>query len=509
MAKKRKLTDKQYLEQWQKFKKNISLATPVDLNETPIEKQRRIEALEKDDEAWFKYYFPNFYTSEPAPFHKKATKRVMQNPDWFEVRSWARELSKSGRTMMEVLKLVLTGKKKNIIMVSNTLDNAARLLLPYKAILESNNRIINDYGKQQSIGNWEADEFKTQNGVAFRALGAGQSPRGTRNDAIRPDVILIDDIDTDEECRNKDRIKNKVKWVFEALYATRSISNPLLMIVCGNIIAKYCTVTELGKKADKWDIVNIRDKHGKSTWPQKNTEAAIDRVLSLMPTSSAKKEYFNDPQSEGSTFKEVHFKKLPQLRHCEKVLIYGDPSPSNNTKAKNSTKAVGVIGYKGGEYYLYKIWIGHATNAEFVNWLSQACLYLDFRKIDPKRVYVENNSLQDPHYTQVLVPLVNQFFQRTNYRIPIRPDKRKKPAKFERIEGTLEPKHNSGQLYANEAEKDNPHMQLFVEQMLAVSEDCKEMDGPDMLEGGVWLIENRVTKQNTDYAVGTVENRRY
>ena len=78
---KRKLTDRQYLDQWAKFKKNISLATPVDLEETPLEKERRIKALEADDEAWFKYYFPNFYTSEPAPFHKKATKRIMSYPD--------------------------------------------------------------------------------------------------------------------------------------------------------------------------------------------------------------------------------------------------------------------------------------------------------------------------------------------------------------------------------------------------------------------------------------------
>lgn len=79
-------------------------------------------------------------------------------------------------------------------------------------------------------------------------MGAGQSPRGTRNEAIRPDVILIDDIDTDEECRNKQRIKDKMKWIEEALYGTRSISNPLLWLVCGNIIAKYCCVSEMAKK---------------------------------------------------------------------------------------------------------------------------------------------------------------------------------------------------------------------------------------------------------------------
>src|SRR5690606_6644809 len=224
MAKK---TAKAYIEQWQEFRDNIHKSTPVDLNENIVEKKKRIANLEANPESWFKYYFPNFYTHEPAPFHKKATKRVLSNAEWFEVRSWARELSKSGRTMMEVLMLVLTGKKKNIIMVSATESNAKRVLLPYKSILEANRRIINDNGTQEDFVKWDEGEFVTISGVTFRAIGAGQPPRGTRNDAVRPDVILIDDIDTDEECRNPKRIQTKMEWIEQALIPTRSIGVPL------------------------------------------------------------------------------------------------------------------------------------------------------------------------------------------------------------------------------------------------------------------------------------------
>jgi hypothetical protein len=169
-----KITDKAYLELWGEFRDNISKSTPVDLNETQAEKKKRIADLEKYPEKWFKFYFPNFYTSEPAPFHLKATKRVLSFAEWMEVRAWCRELSKSGRTMMEVLFLTVTEKKKNVIMVSATESDAQRLLLPYKSILEKNNRIINDYGVQEGKGKWEAGEFITRKGVAFRALGAGQ-----------------------------------------------------------------------------------------------------------------------------------------------------------------------------------------------------------------------------------------------------------------------------------------------------------------------------------------------
>ncbi len=509
MAKKR-VTDRQYLKDWEAFKQNINKATPIDLSETPAQKEKRKERLEAKPEEWFKYYFPNFYTSEPANFHKSSSRRVINNPEWFEARIWARELAKSARTMMDVIYLTVAKKTKhNVLMVSNNYDNAERLLLPYKSIFEANNRLINDYGEFQSVGRWESGEFITKQGVSFRALGAGQSPRGTRKDENRPDIIIIDDIDTDEEVRNKDRIKQKIDWVEQALIPTRSISNPLLIIVCGNIIGKYTTVTELMKRADYAKIINIRDKNGKSTWPQKNTEEMIDRVLSTISKFSAQKEYFNNPISEGTVFKEIYYDRLPKLSTCERVVVYADPSPSNNTRTKASKKSVGVIGYKNGDFMLYKIWLANVTNATFIDWLYEACLYLDREKIDPKRVYVENNTLQDPHYKQVLIPLVEVLYKAKKYRIPMRPDNRKKPGKFERIEGNLEPLNRNGFLKFNIREKENPHMVEMENEMLAVSENSKEMDGPDMLEGGVWIMTYRALKADLPYAVGEIENRHY
>lgn len=507
-----KAIDKKYLALWNQYRENTSRATPVDLNETPVEKQKRIAALEADNEAWFKYYFPNHYTSEPAPFHIRASKRVIDNAEWFEVRSWSRELSKTSRTRMEVLKLVLTGKKKNVLLVANSYDNAERLLLPYKVQLETNHRIINDYGEQQSLGNWEAGEFITKKGASFRALGAGQSPRGTNNDAVRPDVILIDDIDTDEECRNPQRIKDKMEWINEALYPTRSISEPLLWIANGNIIAKFCCITEMAKLADKHEIINIRDKEGKSTWPQKNTEKFIDRALKPIPWSAQQKEYYNNPISEGDIFKEITFGKCPPLKFCDQVIVYADPSTSNKDRGKSkqaSHKGVVIVGSKGRRRYLYKVWLDQTSNGKFVDWLYEAFLYLTEKGVDTKRIHIENNSLQDPHYQQVLLPLIYQRSDSYGFTIPITEDKRNKPDKFFRIEGTLEPLNRLGNLIFNIAEKEEPNMKRMYEQMIGVSEKATVMDGPDALEGACWLIQNRAVQKNMDYSVGAINSRKF
>jgi len=497
----KKVSDKEYLDLWREFCENMDNATPIDLNESHSDKLKRIKRLEADDEAWFKYYFPNYYTSEPADFHKKSTRLVMNNAELYLVRSWARELSKSGRTMFEIIKLAMTGKKKNILLVSNSFDNAERLLLPYKGILERNNRLINDYGVQKKVGSWESAEFKTRKGVSFRAIGAGQSPRGTRNDAARPDVILIDDIDTDEFCRNQELVKDRVKWIEQALIPTRSISNGLLIIACGNIISKLCCITEMGKKADKWEVINIRDKEGKSTWPQKNSEANIDRVLSSISYESYQKEYFNNPMDGGDTFKDILFDKCPQLRYCDAVVIYADPAPSNSDKTNASSKAIVIVANKGIDYYLYKVWVDQMSNSQFCEYLFEAHDICKKAGVEPIYVWIENNSLQNPFYEQVILPHIYRIGNERNTFLPIRPDERKKPEKYARIEGTLEPLNRLQHLIFNVTEKDNPHMERMVAQFNNFSRKTKLMDGPDAVEGGVKIIQDiQITK-----ATGSIE----
>ena len=97
-----------------------------------------------------------------------------------------------------------------------------------------------------------------------------------------------------------------------------------------------------GEIADNWDIVNIRDRNGKSTWPEKNTEEHIDRTLSKISTLSQQHEYFNNPISEGEIFKEVVYGKVPPLSKFRALVIYGDPAPGESKGKKGvSFKAIG------------------------------------------------------------------------------------------------------------------------------------------------------------------------
>jgi len=482
-------TDKKKIEDWEEFVKMVRRSTTIDHSENAEEKTARIAKLEADAEDWFIYYFPMYTFAVPAPFHIAATKRLLDSPEWYEVRMWARELAKSTRSMMEILYLVLTGKKKYVLLISNSLDNATRLLMPFKIMLEHNQRIINDYGLQEKYGSWQASEFITNSGAAFRALGAGQSPRGTRNEEVRPDILLFDDVDTDIDCMNPDMVAKKWRWIEEAAIGTRSVSQPTLILFCGNRIATDCCIERAAKLADHADVINIRDEHGVSVWPQKNSELDIDRVLMQKSYASAQKEYFNNPVIEGSVFRQMAYKECAPLKEYAMLICYTDPSFKDGKN--NDYKATVLVGKWKDEFHVLKSYVEQTTIANMIDWHyyimqyvgQNACYY-----------FIEDGFMQG---------MIREDFYRVSAErgipIPINGDDRKKPDKFTRIECLLEPLNRNGRLYLNAAEKHNPNMQRLEEQFLALSPmSSAHDDGPDAVEGAVWKINEKLQLTRPD-----------
>ena len=507
---KQEQTTKQAKTNWDSYYKNFLSSVNADLNETSAEKEKRIKRLEKDFEEWKKYYFPKYCSSPAAPFHKKASKRILDNPEWYESRVWARELAKDVVCMFETLYQTLTKIKSNVLFISNSLDKAQELLEPYRIELSRNERIINDYGIQMMPGSWTYGDFVTTQGASFLAVGADQSPRGSRNENVRPDKVIISDIDTDQDVLNPDIIEKRWKWFEKAVYPTRAVDKPFQVIFLGNLIAKDCCVGRAMKKADYADIVNLEDKHGNSSWPGKNSVEDIARIKSKVSTASYMAEYMNTPLKEGSVFKEMRWGKVPPLNKFRFLVIYGDPSPSNSKNKKGSLKSAFLLGFYKGNYYVLNGFLAHATNAEFVDWffvLSEAIA-------GKTQVYnyIENNTLQNPFYEQVLMPLFAEQMQERGF-IGITPDERNKPEKFSRIEGNLEPINRNGLLILNEAEKSNPNMIRLEEQFLLLTPKLTyPADGPDSIEGGVWIINEKLTSLTQDtFSIGvkSTNSKRY
>lgn len=495
-----KQTDKQALELWLRFHEGLAKDVPVDESLTRRDIEKKRAELEKDPVEWILYFFPAYAKYEFAPFQIKAIRRIVANDDWFEVLSWCRELAKSTVAMFVIMYLIMTKRKRFVVLASATIDAAERLLTPYKINFEKNPRLLQFYGKQATIGAWTDREFTCACGAKFIALGAGSAPRGMRNENIRPDIIYFDDYDTDEDCRNPITLDKKWQWAEQALYPTQSISEPTLTLWCGNIIAKDCCITRAGEKAYHWDIVNIRDRNGKSTWPQKNTEEQIDRTLSKISARAQQAEYFNNPISEGKIFKNLPFGKVPSLKKFRFLIGYGDPAYSNSKKKGSSTKALWLIGKHKGIYYIIKGFLAHETNANFIGWYFELDKYVGGQT--NVYWYIENNKLQDPFYQQVFKPLLRDECTKRGKQLFIREDTRKKTDKATRIEANLEPLDRLGTWVFNETEKDNPHMQELINQFKLFELTLPyPADGPDAVEGGATMVDSKTGELEPIYTV--------
>jgi hypothetical protein len=491
-------SNKQALEEWEEFLKGITDSTPVDTKETHEARRRRIASLEKpgNQEEWFAYYFPKYCFCEPADFHKQSSQKVLKSKRLYQRRAWARGLSKSTRRMFEVFYKIFVQKMRvNALLISKNEDNAIRLLAPYRANLEGNQRIIQDYGVQRKAGSWAEEEFVTRKGCCFRAVGMGQNPRGAKLEELRVNVLIFDDADDDEVVLNPERVENGWNWIEQAAIPTVEMSRDYFIFFDNNIIAEDCYTVRAAHYADDVETVNWRNEVGESTWPEKNKEADIQYLETHMSWESVQKEGYNNPVSHGKTFKEITYGSCPPMQSLSFMVAYADPSPSNRdkptakSKAHNSCKAVALLGCANNIYYLYNCWVDNTTNSKFIDWLFAA--QNSVGKKAPLYIYIENNTLQNPFYEQVLLPMV--FEKSKEYRQPLMltPDTTIKPDKWTRIEATLEPLNRLGQLIFNIEQKDNPHMMRMAAQLKGAKANSNNLDGPDALQGGIKIIQSK------------------
>lgn len=497
---------KQAKQRWEIRQQEIQSHATVTAAESKADQLRRIEKARKDYAYFVSYYFPHYTTDKvtgksipSAKFHIEAANYIRSNPITRAVFMWARGHAKSTHMGVFIPMWLMAQEKPDIhmvVMVGKSEQSAINLIADIQAELQFNERYIHDFGKQYNPGQWEAGRFTTlETKVSFVALGRGQSPRGLKKTGCRPDYIIIDDLDDDELCLNEDRVKKATGWVEDALFPTQGAEGGRFIMV-GNLIAKNSVLSAIAAKdGTHLTQVNVRNAKGYPSWPELWTEERIREREQFMGFRSFQKEYMNNPINEGTVFTEMTWGKIPALKKFRLLCCYGDPSPSNNKNKANSMKAAFLIGMSEGKYYVIDGRVDRATNAEFVDW------FYDIAESIPEGIQVynviENNTLQDPFYQQVLIPLFAQHQGIIN----ITPDERKKPDKFSRIEGNLEPLNRQQRLILNVDKKDDPHFRRLEEQFLLLTPRLgAPADGADCVEGGVWWI----TRKTSSVAPGSM-----
>ena len=498
---------KQMQLEWQEHCRQIQSITDTKslIRETAVQKEQRIRRLQKDYAAFCEYYFPHFLqlrdkvTGEVvrivhnAPFHNAAALKVKNTPNLKAVFKWPRGHAKS--THMDIFTpLWLMFQPKRLInfmvVVGKSEDSANRLLGDIQAELQYNKRIIADFGKQMSMGDWTEGEFTTKDGVHFLACGRGQSPRGLRKREARPDYIVIDDLDDDELCRNPRRVREMTDWVKEALFGALDVGRGRFIMV-GNLISKTSVLADICKtKGVHVSEVKAVDGEGNPTWREKWTKEEARAYAEFVGYRAWEKEMMHNPIIEGTVFRQewIKYAKRPAWREFDEFVLYIDPSWKS--KKTNDTKAAKLWGKHKTQLWHLRAFVRKASVAELVRWCYDLYEWSLEQNISI-HFMMEASFMQDI----ILDDFTIEGKQR-GYQLPITGDKRKKPDKFQRVEA-ISPLWERGFVFYDVSQKDDPDMQAGIAQTLAFEKGMSgNDDAPDADEGAIWQLQ-RTTRQES------------
>ena len=124
-----------------------------------------------------------------------------------------------------LLAALLFRDRKFALIVSDTESQAINFLSDLKDELINNEDLINLFGIKELVKDSQTDIIVSfTDGEQFRVLvrGAEQRVRGLKWDQKRPDLIICDDLEGDEQVLNKERREKFRRWFYAALLPCRA-----------------------------------------------------------------------------------------------------------------------------------------------------------------------------------------------------------------------------------------------------------------------------------------------
>lgn len=123
------------------------------------------------------------------------------------------------------------------ILLSDTYEQAATLLGAVKAELEANPRLRTDFPDVVGVGRvWREAMIVTADGRKIQALGSGQRIRGLRHGPHRPDLIIGDDLESDQHVATLEQRRKLAAWWRRAVMYAGPPDGSLDVIVIGTVL---------------------------------------------------------------------------------------------------------------------------------------------------------------------------------------------------------------------------------------------------------------------------------
>lgn len=293
--------------------------------------QRRYIFDQEDGFLYFSIYnFPEYFNYKIPSFHYEMHEdllALLKGNINYLLWIMFRESAKTTLTRMFIVYCICMSKKHYINWDSYDKDNAEASLYMVATTLQSNKKIIGDFGqlywidqkkkKQSKIQ--RLSNFITANGVKCEAFSTQESTRGRVYKEFRPDLNVFDDFETNKTKRSVATTSAIIAHIDEFLGGLNTQASTIFLC---NFITESGTVKYLMDKAEQNPQFLTRrvdvEHDGEPTWPEKFAmtdveasaiNAGIDNPRKKVESLESKKrtlkdrvygpEYLNKPEAAG------------------------------------------------------------------------------------------------------------------------------------------------------------------------------------------------------------------
>ena len=392
------------------------------------EKYEQLEALKKlrNNMALFgKHCFPTALRKSTPPFHREVYAHLSDDEKRRVLIAAPRGTAKSTVTTL-IFPLWRAAFKRSdedlfIVIVSESQAQSINFLSRIKYHLTHSDKFKDVFGDlgPTTASRWTHTDIVLANGTRIVAVGTGKRVRGFIEGDTRPNLIIVDDFESELNAYTAEaRAKNR-KWLTEAVIPSLSDEGKIAMI--GTVISEDCFLC-WAKKSSAWSVLwySIWDDNEKSIWPERFPKERIlgikEEFKSVGNINGFFQEYMNIAQSpEDAPFQP----KWIKLHHYEYKRIQGqncliknegeeneeikpvelytgvDPASSLSIRADYFVIATVAIDSENNKY-LIDLYRNRISPAE-----QPGMIIKTFKKYKPRRVKVETVGYQEALRTAV------------------------------------------------------------------------------------------------------------
>ena len=238
---------------------------------------------------------------------------------------------------------IVTGRKHYIGLIMDAFEQAAIMVEAIKAELEVNPRLRADFPKVVGGGRtWREGVIVTRNNIKVEGFGTGKKIRGRRHGPWRPDLVILDDVENDENVespRQRDKLES---WISKAVMKLGPTDGTMDVLYAGTVLHFDAVIERFAKKPgwqvsryqavlqwpdrmdlwDRWEELYLNDEPASETfWEKNRAEMSRGAVLNwpemhslifLMQERAGdheafESEYQNRPISASNAFTDLQY----------------------------------------------------------------------------------------------------------------------------------------------------------------------------------------------------------